>query len=146
MNKHPSGLSWERWNWPFKTQAERKLVAAYFAKVKREDKRSMIDRLPAALMGMVAAICLHAPTPASAQTMQLDNRGGGKIVITLRECVILGKREPVLRKAYGYSKDGLYLSGCWGYIDNMVHIIWEDAGMIERRVYNPDGFVPMPEQ
>ena len=36
MNKHPSGLTWQRWNWPFKTQAERKLVAAYFEKVKRE--------------------------------------------------------------------------------------------------------------
>lgn len=26
---HPSGLTLARWNWPFKTDAERKLVAAY---------------------------------------------------------------------------------------------------------------------
>lgn len=41
MNKHPSGLTWQRWKWPFKTPAERKLVAAYF-------KRMQFEQLPAA--------------------------------------------------------------------------------------------------
>jgi hypothetical protein len=27
---HPSGLTMARWNWPFKTDAERKLVVAYY--------------------------------------------------------------------------------------------------------------------
>jgi hypothetical protein len=31
MDKHPSGLTWERWNWPFKTPEERELVREYFA-------------------------------------------------------------------------------------------------------------------
>ena len=26
---HPSGLTWERWNWPFKTEYERVLVRQY---------------------------------------------------------------------------------------------------------------------
>jgi hypothetical protein len=29
---HPSGLSWERWNWPFKTPQEREVVAKWFSK------------------------------------------------------------------------------------------------------------------
>jgi hypothetical protein len=137
MSKHPSGLTWQRWNWPFKTQAERKLVAAYFEKIKRQ-------QLPAALMALVIALALpFAPAPAQAQSLMLTNKAGGRIVITLRDCTLLGKREPVLRKAYGYSSDGLYLSGCWAMIDDMIHIIWEDNGTIERRVYNPYSFVPL---
>ncbi len=30
---HPSGLTIERWQWPFKTLQERQLVAAYFKKL-----------------------------------------------------------------------------------------------------------------
>lgn len=26
---HPSGMTWERWNWPFKTPEERLLVMRY---------------------------------------------------------------------------------------------------------------------
>jgi len=29
MTKHPCGLTWERWNWPFKTEAELKIVARW---------------------------------------------------------------------------------------------------------------------
>lgn len=28
---HPSGLTWERWNFPFKTPAERELIAKWLA-------------------------------------------------------------------------------------------------------------------
>lgn len=34
---HPSGLTLERWNWPFKTPEERKKVAAWFAVQRREE-------------------------------------------------------------------------------------------------------------
>lgn len=33
---HPSGMTMERWNHPFKSEAERVLVAKYFQRVKRE--------------------------------------------------------------------------------------------------------------
>jgi hypothetical protein len=117
-------------------------VAAYFAKVQ-------FERLPPALFAILAAIVLQltsAPAQAQTQALTLSNKGGGKIVITLRECVILGKREPVLRNAYGYNAEGLYMNGCWGLIDNMVHIIWEDNGYIERRVYPRNDFMPMEVQ
>lgn len=34
---HPSGLPMSRWNWPFKTQQERKLVAEWFKKAAKPD-------------------------------------------------------------------------------------------------------------
>lgn len=28
---HPSGLTWERWNFPFKTQVEREMIVKWLA-------------------------------------------------------------------------------------------------------------------
>jgi hypothetical protein len=39
--KHPSGLTWERWNWPFKTQEERAIVAKWF---KKQEKNAPVER------------------------------------------------------------------------------------------------------
>lgn len=41
--KHPSGLTQERWDWPFKTPEERKLVVKYFKKLERENKQNKVD-------------------------------------------------------------------------------------------------------
>lgn len=49
-NKHPSGLSWERWEWPFKTPDERKLVAAYFKRQAKDQKKKQIEQLEEALL------------------------------------------------------------------------------------------------
>ena len=38
MNQmHPSGMTQERWDWPFKTPEERKLVVKYFRKQGKVD-------------------------------------------------------------------------------------------------------------
>lgn len=50
QDKHPSGMTWERWEWPFKTPEERKLVAAYFKKHSKEEKKKQIDQLEEALL------------------------------------------------------------------------------------------------
>jgi len=42
---HPSGLTMERWNWPFKTSEERKLVQQYFREHEAEEKLAMLARL-----------------------------------------------------------------------------------------------------
>lgn len=50
---HPSGMPWERWNNPFKTAEERKLVIKYFQKCQRDEKetrRRMIEDLGPALL------------------------------------------------------------------------------------------------
>ena len=35
---HPSGMSQQRWNSPFKTQEERKLVIEYFKRMQKEQE------------------------------------------------------------------------------------------------------------
>lgn len=42
---HPSGMTWERWRWPFKTEAERKLVMAYNKRVDQQRKRDEFNNL-----------------------------------------------------------------------------------------------------
>jgi len=48
--KHPSGLTQERWDWPFKTPEERKLVAEYFARHAKEEKQKRVEQLEEALL------------------------------------------------------------------------------------------------
>lgn len=45
---HPSGMTWQRWEWPFKTPQERKLVAQYFKEQHRNEKREQLDNLKSA--------------------------------------------------------------------------------------------------
>ena len=53
-SRHPSGLTWERWEWPFKTPQERQLVAKYFSRVKnttdKEERQKMLSELGDALL------------------------------------------------------------------------------------------------
>lgn len=39
--KHESGLTMERWNWPFKTQEERQKVLAYYNKEQKREKLNL---------------------------------------------------------------------------------------------------------
>ena len=47
---HPSGMTQERWDWPFKTPEERKLVAEYFRKLTKDEKQKVIDNFEEALL------------------------------------------------------------------------------------------------
>lgn len=50
---HPSGMTQERWDWPFKTAEERRLVVKYFEKIKRQetkDQKKQIHQLEEALL------------------------------------------------------------------------------------------------
>lgn len=55
VEMHPSGLTMDRWDHPFKTTQERQLVINYFDKVWRQslkinhlEKQKMIESLPEA--------------------------------------------------------------------------------------------------
>ena len=69
-----------------------------------------------------------------AATYETDNEGGGKIVLTDREC----KNYPALRSMYAFHSTGVYLDGCWGMIDGKVHVIYNQTK--ERRVYPAEIF------
>lgn len=42
---HPSGMTLERWNWPFKTPDERKKVATYYKRNHRAEKQKLMKEL-----------------------------------------------------------------------------------------------------
>lgn len=51
---HPSGLTWERWEWPFPTPQEREIIARYFKRTRitteRTKKRKIINKVGEALL------------------------------------------------------------------------------------------------
>lgn len=47
---HPSGLTYERWHWPYKTEEERKKVVEYLAQKRKHDVRDALERLGEALL------------------------------------------------------------------------------------------------
>ena len=42
---HPSGMTMQRWNSPFKTPEERQLVVLWFKKNAEQEKKAMLDAL-----------------------------------------------------------------------------------------------------
>lgn len=50
MKMHPSGMTQERWDWPFKTPEERKLVAKYFQQQAKDQKQKQIEQVGEALL------------------------------------------------------------------------------------------------
>jgi hypothetical protein len=47
---HPSGMTWERWEWPFKTPQERKLVIEYMKKFAKQEQANALNKLGEALI------------------------------------------------------------------------------------------------
>lgn len=71
---------------------------------------------------------------AQAQTFVASNNGGGKIVLKMDEKC---KRSDKLFLVYTFSESGSTLEGCWAYIDNLVHVIWEDG---DKSIFPPSIF------
>lgn len=78
---------------------------------------------------ITALLMLALSTTSYAATYEADNEGGGKIVLTDREC----KNFPALRSMYAYHSSGVYMDGCWAMIDGKVHVYYNQTK--ERRVY-----------
>ena len=43
LGKHPSGLTMQEWLWPFKTAEQRKIVAKYYKKVDKQQRKKQLD-------------------------------------------------------------------------------------------------------
>lgn len=82
---------------------------------------------------LILALALIAGA-AQAQTFVAGNNGGGQIVLKMDEPC---KRHKELMRIYTFTIEGLTLEGCWAYIDNAVHVLWDDG---DKRVYPADMF------
>lgn len=89
-------------------------------------------------MRKLLATLLLVPTLASAQVLYLNNKGGGEIVLTTRDCVHQGKKYDNVKHAYSWTPEIGKLDGCWTVVDGNVHMIYFADGSI--RVYPLDNF------
>ena len=79
---------------------------------------------------------LFVTTTAMADSWFMPNQGNGEIVITDQVC----KQEKVLKFAYSWTEK-IYFEGCWGIVDNNIHIVWFNPdGTRSRRVYRISDF------
>jgi hypothetical protein len=91
-------------------------------------------------MKKILAILAFAPALAAAQTFEMNNESGGKIVLTSRTCVFKGENLAPLRTAFAFSRGGTAANGCWGFIDGYVKTLWFDGSGVVERVYQLDDF------
>ena len=79
-----------------------------------------------------------AAIAAQANTWELPNRSGGKIVATDRPCPTKGADG--LLYVYSHIPGGEALQGCWTVMDNTVIIMWDNGKMT---VHAIDSFAPV---
>ena len=87
---------------------------------------------------MKTLILLHfgiAAIAANANTWELPNKSGGKIVATDRPCPKKGGEG--LLYVYSHIPSGEVLQGCWTVMDNTVVVMWNNGKMT---VHNENDF------
>ena len=90
---------------------------------------------------LLAALALLVSINAHAESWAMPNEGGGEITLSSDACMADGgKYANKLKKAYSWT-NRIYFEGCWGIIDNNVHIVWINPdGTRSRRVYRISDF------
>ena len=77
---------------------------------------------------LIGAVLALATTLASAETVAtLNNKAGGKIVLTNRPCVHKGVTHDKLNFVYNYGTSGYSSEGCWAIQGDVVSVVWFDS-------------------
>lgn len=77
---------------------------------------------------ILALLLLSLSVHVSAETLAtLNNKAGGKIVLTDRPCVYKGTHHDKLNFVYNYGSSGQSSEGCWGIEGEVVAVIWFDS-------------------
>jgi hypothetical protein len=89
---------------------------------------------------LIALALIGAITNVNAKAIaSMPNEAGGAIVITDEDCFVKGKKYDLLNKIYFYTPDGTTGSGCFYFMDGLIHAIWEDN---TERKYPAKSFIP----
>lgn len=84
---------------------------------------------------LFAGVC-HAEAIAN-----MNNQGGGKIVLTNETCKVDGKTYSSLNRAYNYTSEGYGSEGCYAVEDDTVVVIWKKSdGTSQRMRYPAENF------
>jgi hypothetical protein len=77
---------------------------------------------------ILALLLLSLSVHVSAETLAtLNNKAGGKIVLTDRPCIHKGTTYEKLNFVYNYDNSGYSSEGCWGIEGEVVAVIWFDS-------------------
>ena len=77
---------------------------------------------------LVLLALLSAVTVAKAETIAtLNNKAGGKIVLTDRPCIHKGVTHDKLNFVYNYGSTGYSSEGCWAIEGEVVVVVWFDS-------------------
>ena len=77
---------------------------------------------------LVLLALLSAVTVVKAETIAtLNNKAGGKIVLTDRPCIHKGVTHDKLNFVYNYGTSGASSEGCWGIEGDVVSVVWFDS-------------------
>ena len=81
------------------------------------------------VIGGIVVLWMAAYTAAvKAETIAtLNNKAGGKIVLTDRPCVHKGVTHDKLNFVYNYDTSGYSSEGCWGIEGEVVAVVWFDS-------------------
>jgi len=75
---------------------------------------------------------------AQAESWSMDNKAGGKIVITDHKC----KYFTYLSEAYTYTANGDVYKSCWALLDGAIHVVYYDGS---EKVYPIKYFSPQAD-
>lgn len=78
-------------------------------------------------MKKLVIIAALVAAPAFADTWEMPNQSGGRIVLQETTCFIGGKKYNNLRSMFAASGAGKTFSGCWYFEDGWVHVIYNDG-------------------
>lgn len=78
-------------------------------------------------MKKLVIIAALVASPAFADTWEMPNKSGGKIVLEETVCIASnGKRYESLKNMFAVSGEGRSYTGCWYYADGWVHVVYND--------------------
>jgi hypothetical protein len=83
---------------------------------------------------LVLALLLLCSAVRAEQYLSAANQGGGEIILT----TFTPASCDGLKAMYAMLPNGVAYHGCWAYINEKIHVRYEDG---ERRVYPIDNFV-----
>ena len=77
---------------------------------------------------VLLGLLLSVATVAKAETVAtLNNKAGGKIVLTNRPCIHKGVNHEKLNFVYNYGTSGNSSEGCWAVEGEVVVVVWFDS-------------------
>lgn len=84
------------------------------------------------MKALIAALLLTVGS-AHAQVWSMPNRAGGEIILTTKDCTVLGKTYTTLKTGYAYAASGNRLEMCWWIEDGLVHAYWLSGSLENTR-------------